>query len=106
MIQDVIEMKLRSELQPDFFKVINESDMHNVPRGSESHFKVTIVSDRFNGMRPVARHRLVNQTLADELANHIHALAIHTYTREEWQQMNKEIPESPMCLGGSRKSAQ
>lgn len=106
MIQDVIEMKLRDELQPKFLKVINESDMHNVPRGSESHFKVTIVSDRFDGLRLVARHRLVNQTLADELANHIHALAIHTYTREEWQQKNQEIPESPMCLGGSRKGAQ
>ncbi|AMG02682.1 BolA family protein [Vibrio mimicus] len=106
MIQDVIEMKLRDELQPEFLKVINESDMHNVPRGSESHFKVTIVSDRFDGLRLVARHRLVNQTLADELANHIHALAIHTYTREEWQQKNQEIPESPMCLGGSRKGAQ
>ncbi|TXX98476.1 BolA family protein [Vibrio mimicus] len=106
MIQDVIEMKLRDELHPEFLKVINESDMHNVPRGSESHFKVTIVSDRFDGLRLVARHRLVNQTLADELANHIHALAIHTYTREEWQQKNQEIPESPMCLGGSRKGAQ
>lgn len=106
MIQDVIEMKLRDELQPEFLKVINESDMHNVPTGSESHFKVTIVSDRFDGLRLVARHRLVNQTLADELANHIHALAIHTYTREEWQQKNQEIPESPMCLGGSRKGAQ
>ncbi|ENM5760632.1 BolA/IbaG family iron-sulfur metabolism protein [Vibrio mimicus] len=106
MIQDVIEMKLRDELQPEFLKVINESDMHNVPRGSESHFKVTIVSDRFDGLRLVARHRLVNQTLADELANHIHALAIHTYTREEWQQKNQEIPESPMCLGGSRKGVQ
>ncbi|EMC2480171.1 BolA family transcriptional regulator, partial [Vibrio cholerae] len=30
----------------------------------------------------------------------------HTYTAQEWQQMNQESPESPMCLGGSRKSAQ
>ncbi|ELV5027847.1 BolA family transcriptional regulator [Vibrio cholerae] len=106
MIQDVIEKKLSDEFQPEFLKVINESDMHNVPRGSESHFKVTVVSERFAGLLPVARHRLVNQTLADELANHIHALAIHTYTAQEWQQMNQESPESPMCLGGSRKSAQ
>ncbi|MGL4225739.1 MAG: BolA family protein [Vibrio sp.] len=102
MIQDVIEMKLRSEFQPLFLKVINESDMHNVPRGSESHFKVIVVSERFIGLRPIACHRLVNQTLADELANHIHALAIHTYTTEQWQQLNQVIPKSPMCLGGSK----
>lgn len=106
MIQDVIEKKLTAEFQPDFLKVINESDMHNVPRGSESHFKVTVVSERFNGLRLIARHRLINQTLADELSNHIHALAIHTYTHDEWQKKNQEIPESPMCLGGSRKDAQ
>ncbi len=47
MIQDVIEKKLSDEFQPEFLKVINESDMHNVPRGSESHFKVTVVSERF-----------------------------------------------------------
>lgn len=46
MIQDVIEKKLSDEFQPEFLKVINESDMHNVPRGSESHFKVTVVSER------------------------------------------------------------
>ncbi|MFG0606382.1 BolA/IbaG family iron-sulfur metabolism protein [Vibrio mimicus] len=106
MIQNVIEKKLNDEFQPKFLKVLNESDMHNVPRGSESHFKVTIISECFEGLRLVARHRLVNQTLSDELANHIHALAIHTYTPEEWQQKNQEIPESPMCLGGSRKNAQ
>ncbi|MBU5877225.1 BolA family transcriptional regulator, partial [Vibrio cholerae O1] len=60
--------------------------------GSESHFKVTVVSESFAVLRPVARHRLVNQTLAYELANHIHALAIHTYQSQECQQMNKESP--------------
>ncbi|GAK85289.1 cell division protein BolA [Vibrio ponticus] len=47
------------------------------------------------------RHRLVNQALADELANHIHALAIHTYTPAEWSEQQR-APHSPMCLGGTR----
>ncbi|MBU5910519.1 BolA family transcriptional regulator, partial [Vibrio cholerae O1] len=50
--------------------------------------------------------RLFTQTSAVDLANHIHALDIHTYTPQEWQQMKQESPESPMCLGGSHKSAQ
>lgn len=47
-IKNVIETKLQV-LQPQFLEVINESHKHNVPVGSESHFKVTIVSSEFNG---------------------------------------------------------
>ena len=44
-IQKSIENKLRNQLEPEFLQVENESSQHNVPPGSESHFKVTIVSD-------------------------------------------------------------
>ena len=40
----IIEKKLRDNLSPSFLEVINESNMHNVPSGSESHFKVIVVS--------------------------------------------------------------
>ena len=102
MIQEIIEKKLHSELQPNFLKVINESYMHNVPPGSESHFKVIVVSDAFTGQRLIGRHRQVHTVLSDELDNHIHALAIHTYTNEEWQQEQDGAPDSPMCMGGGR----
>ena len=100
-IQQSIEAKIQQTFSPHHFTVENESANHNVPQGSESHFKVVIVSDQFNGKRLLQRHRAVNACLADELANHIHALAMHTYTLEEW---NKEqaVPESPNCLGGSK----
>ncbi|MFM2590791.1 transcriptional regulator BolA [Vibrio sp. TBV020] len=102
MLQEVIETKLNEAFAPIELKVINESYMHNVPAGSESHFKVVIVSEKFEGQRLIARHRQVNQTLADELANHIHALSMHTYTAQEWQAQNGLAPDSPMCLGGSK----
>ncbi len=41
--------------------------MHNVPEGSESHFKVVLVSGSFENKLPVARHRMVNKVLEDEL---------------------------------------
>ncbi len=100
-IQQSIEAKIAETFQPHHFTVENESSGHNVPAGSESHFKVVIVSDVFNGKRLIQRHRAVNACLADELANHIHALAMHTYTLEEWQQ-EQAVPESPNCLGGSK----
>ena len=80
MIQQVIETKLQDTFQPNYLQVVNESYMHNVAPGSESHFKVVIVTSSFEGQRLIMRHRQVNQTLSEELSNHIHALAIHTYT--------------------------
>ena len=47
MIRGIIEDKLRNEFQPVHLDVQDESYRHNVPAGSESHFKVVIVTDRF-----------------------------------------------------------
>lgn len=99
-IKDIIESKLKI-LQPEFLEVINESNNHNVPPGSESHFKVIVVSNAFQGKMLVARHRMVNDTLAEELAHSIHALVLHTMTKEEWVKKSGESHESPPCLGGS-----
>lgn len=95
-----IENRLQS-LQPQLLEVINESYRHNVPVGSESHFKVTIVSDAFSTKPLVARHRLVNATLTEEIIRSIHALALHTFTSAEWQERCNAAHESPPCLGGS-----
>lgn len=48
-LQALIEEKLRAELEPSHLEVINESGMHNAPAGAESHFKVIVVSDKFEG---------------------------------------------------------
>ncbi len=105
-IQTDIETKLAERFDPDHLDVVNESGSHNVPDGSETHFKVVLVSDAFSGQRAVARHRLVNAALRDELAGPVHALAIHTYTRDEWQQRFGAAPMSPPCLGGKAREGQ
>lgn len=48
-LQAVIEQKLQAELEPVHLDVINESGMHNAPPGAESHFKVVVVSQKFEG---------------------------------------------------------
>jgi BolA protein len=98
--QTSIQSRLES-LHPVHLEVINESHMHNVPPGSESHFRVTVVSDQFEGKMLVARHRMINQLLADELAGSIHALALHTRTPDEWIESGGQSTASPPCLGGS-----
>lgn len=90
-------------LAPVRLDVINESHMHNVPAGSESHFKLVIVSDSFDGKSLVARHRTVNKLLAHQLDGNVHALSMHTYTPVEWQQRGGEVPDSPPCLGGKAR---
>ncbi|AGI66117.1 BolA-like protein [Octadecabacter antarcticus 307] len=96
--QDIID-KLRHALPVGHLEVINESHKHNVPEGAESHFKVVIVSPAFEGKTLVARHRLLNGILAEALSTDIHALALHTMTKDEWF-ISREAPASPPCMGG------
>ncbi|MFA7552976.1 MAG: BolA/IbaG family iron-sulfur metabolism protein [Spongiibacteraceae bacterium] len=101
-IKAQIEQKLQVAINPVHLDVINESHMHSVPPNSETHFKVVIVSAAFDGKRSVARHQLMYKILADELAGPVHALALHTYTEEEWQRRHAVAPDSPDCMGGSK----
>ncbi|CAM3769842.1 transcriptional regulator BolA [Rheinheimera salexigens] len=103
VIYQIIEQKLRQAFTPTFLQVTNESYKHNVAEGSESHFNVTVVSSLFAEQRLLQRHRAVNTVLAEELAQHIHALAIHTYTPQEWsEQQAEQVPASPNCYGGGK----
>ncbi len=99
-IEDTITEKLQTGLNPQHLEVENESHMHNVPPGSESHFKIVAVSEAFNGKMLIARHRLINKLLEDELQV-IHALALHTMTPEEWAEKGA-APVSPPCMGGGK----
>ncbi|WP_252109478.1 MULTISPECIES: BolA/IbaG family iron-sulfur metabolism protein [unclassified Halomonas] len=103
-LQTQIEQKLTA-LSPDVLRVENESHMHNVPANSETHFKVTLVSDSFEAMMPVKRHQQIYALLADELGGPVHALALHLYTPAEWEARGGERPNSPDCLGGQRGGA-
>ena len=92
-------------LEPAYLEVANESHMHNVPPGSESHFRLVVVSDRFSGQTRVARHQTINALLADELATGVHALSMQTHTAAEWQQRDGRTFTSPDCLGGGKVDA-
>ena len=99
-MQDTITHKIESGFAPAHLEVINESHMHNVPPGSESHFKLVIVSDSFLGEGRVKRHQAVNRTLAEELGGGIHALSLLTLTPDEWRARAGQVPTSPDCHGG------
>jgi len=100
-IQAEIEHKLNSELAPSFLDVTNESHMHSVPPNSETHFKVVIAADAFSGKRSVQCHQLVYGVLKQELSEGVHALALHTFTPEEWK-TESSTPDSPNCIGANK----
>ena len=97
-VAQTITDKLSATFSPQHLEVINESNRHHVPPNSETHFKLVIVSDKFNEKRLIARHRMVNELLADELNHGVHALTMHTYTNDEWEALIV-VPESPKCKG-------
>ena len=99
-IENNIRTKIEQSLTPSVFDIVNESHMHSGP-ATNSHFKLTIVSTEFEGVRPVARHQMVYKVLAEELAGEVHALALHTYSNEEWQ-IQSEAPQSPNCQGANK----
>ncbi|MFC0140611.1 transcriptional regulator BolA [Erwinia mallotivora] len=101
MVREQIEAKLSAAFAPVHLEVHDESYRHNVPAGAESHFKVVIVSDSFTNQRFLMRHRAIYGVLADELAGSVHALALHTYTRKEWEGGQDTVPSSPNCRGAS-----
>ena len=100
VIENQIETKLTSAFQPAFLDVENESHKHNVPPGSESHFRVTVVSEEFEGMSLVKRHQIINEVLRDELKGPVHALSIRAKTPEQWEENANLIQPTPDCRGG------
>ncbi|WP_396586799.1 BolA family protein [Bermanella sp. R86510] len=101
-IQQTIEQKLNDGFSVSHLEVVNESHMHNVPANSETHFKVTLVASDFDGLNKVKQHQAVYGVLQAELAGPVHALALHTFSPEAWQQ-NQSTPDSPNCMGGNGK---
>ena len=78
---DTIASKLKTALQANFIEVLDVSHEHaghgGWREGGETHFRLTITSPLFVGKNRVQQHRMVNNLLADELANGIHALEMH-----------------------------
>ena len=97
-----IQQAIQQELNVLFLSVVNESSQHSVPANSETHFKVTVVSDDFTSVTRINRHKLLNTLLASEFNTGLHALSMHLFTPEEWQQRGGDVQNSPACRGGSR----
>ena len=98
-----IESKLTKELDPSHLEVIDESYLHNIEPGKESHVRIVVVSEQFEDLNLVKRHQLIYQQINEELEGPIHAISLHTFTDSEWKDKNETAQDSPDCLGGMKK---
>ncbi len=73
-----IRLALQAAVEPLSLEVVDDSHLHAGHAGAREgrHFTVRVVSERFNGLSRLARHRLVYDSLVDLMAHGIHALAI------------------------------
>ena len=91
-VEETIREKLAKAFAPSSLSVENESAKHAGHAGArdhlgsatgETHFRVLVVSEAFQGKSAVERHRQINAALKDELAGPVHALAIKALTPAE-----------------------
>jgi BolA protein len=99
-MQIEIETLMQTAFAPVVMQVENESHRHAGP-ATESHFKLTLVTQAFEGVSRVKRHQAVYRLMAERMTQ-LHALALHLYTPSEWQALGEVAPLSPKCSGGHR----
>lgn len=100
-LETSIRSKIEKAFEPSFFEIENESSKHHRPPGSETHFRLLIVSNKFNGVSRVERQRQVANLFDEERAAGLHALSQRVYTEEEWSkaQGNTDLA-TPTCHNG------
>ena len=86
-MQERLHEKLTAAFAPTHLDIIDDSHKHaghvGVPEEGETHFRVLIVSDAFQGKSRVERQRMVYDLLAIEFQEGVHALSLVTRTVEE-----------------------
>jgi len=80
--------RLRTALAADHVALEDESARHAGHEGAQGgagHYRVLVVSARFAGLDPLARHRVVYAAVGDMIPTEVHALSIRSLTPEEWR---------------------
>jgi BolA protein len=99
-LESSIRQKLEAAFHPSYLEIENESHKHS-RGGSETHFRLIVVSDQFEGLSRVDRQRQVAGLFDQERKQGLHALSQRTFTVKEWAEMKDKLTlKSPACLHG------
>ncbi len=101
VVENAIINCLKLEFAPLHMEVLNESFKHHVPKGSETHFLVILVSTAFEGQTLIQKQRAVNCCLETFLGpkGPVHALSQKLYTPQQWQALENKDFSTPNCQG-------
>ena len=102
ILEILLRNALMKSLDPSVLDLENESHGHNVPKNSETHFRLVVVSQMFEGLSRVKRHQLVYKVAQEALEKGVHALAMQCFTESEWAE-DPQCLRSPPCRGGIKK---
>lgn len=93
-----IQNRIHESLSPTHLDIVNESRMHGGSAETQSHFKIVVVSESFQGQKLLARHRQVQHLLSD-IISQVRAISLHTLTPDEWQKAEENNTQfrSPGC---------
>ena len=97
-----IYQTLSQTFNPTVLVVENETHRHQVPADAESHFKITLVTEQFDSLSRIARHRAVNEFLQAEFKQGLHALSLQLFSPKEWALKGPGVANPPPCRGGSQ----
>lgn len=97
-VKSHIEQLLLEKIEPVLLDVVDESWQHGGGPDAQSHYKIIVVSNQFEGQKLLARHRTIQAALAD-IISRVRAISLHTLTPEEWKtaEENKVGFRSPGC---------
>lgn len=96
---ETIQTQLQAQFKPLYLSIIDESHLHHTHTNAATHFNVVLVSALFQDLSRLQRHQAVNRCLRDVFAQ-IHALALHLFTPNEWDERKHQPVPSPQCRGG------
>nr|BET44471.1 MAG: BolA family transcriptional regulator [Candidatus Aschnera chinzeii] len=97
-IDEIIKKKIEKIFVPFYLSIINESNLHRFNNNNNSHYKIILVTDYFNSMPLIERHKKIYISLSNEMTHIIHALSIQAYTINEWKSnKNKKIYSTSYC---------
>jgi len=105
-----IEKTLLENFKPIRLEIINDSNKHSVKEGSETHFRIYIVSEEFKNKTKVKIHqdiyKLFLNEMGDKHLNKLHSLSIFSYSPEEYEksQTNLENKIPPLCSGKNKNN--
>ena len=90
-VADSMRRKLENELQPLKLDIVDDSRKHaghggykgSASYSGETHFLIEAVSEKFEGLTSLKRHRLVYKIIDEEMGSPVHALSLITKTPKE-----------------------